>query len=55
MKQKDKLELLETIARIARTFILDARGSWDTSEGDYCIELIDKYNKEKENENSKKL
>ena len=38
-----RVEELEKIARLARIFIIDARGSWDTQEGDYCLKLVDEY------------
>ena len=36
---------LEKIKRLAKNFIIDAGGSWETGEGNYCLALIDEYDK----------
>jgi len=40
-----EIEELRKIADLAWNFILDARGSWDTYEGERCLDLIEKYRK----------
>ena len=34
------------IMDLAWEFIIDARGSWETGEGNRCLDLIEKYRKE---------
>ena len=34
------------IMDLAWNFIIDARGSWETGEGNRCLDLIEKYRKE---------
>jgi hypothetical protein len=43
MTENEQIQELEKIARIARSFVVDARGSWETQDGNYVVELVDDY------------
>lgn len=44
----EELKSLLKLLSIAKNFVIDARGSWETGEGNYLIEEINKL-EEKEN------
>lgn len=46
-KLNERIEALEKIKRLARNFIIDAVGAWETSEGNSCLELIEQYDNER--------
>lgn len=46
--KEDKIKYYEKLLLSAREFIIDASGSWETSQGDYLLEEIDKLNLKKE-------
>jgi hypothetical protein len=37
-----KISHYEHLLLIARSFVIDAHGAWETGEGDYLVEEIDK-------------
>lgn len=45
MKNQIKIKKAEEIIKLAWNFIIDAKGSWDTYEGDRCLKLIENYRK----------
>ena len=47
MTDIEKIEKLERIARLGQIFVIDARGSWETQEGELLLELFDEYNTSK--------
>lgn len=41
-----QIEKLLQIKKLARNFVIDAKGSWDTYEGDRLLELAEEFDEE---------
>ncbi len=50
LNEAKQVEKLLQIKRIARNFVIDARGSWETGEGNQLLKIIDDFDKERKGE-----